>query len=69
MKKSKAAKAGKNPVKVVTIKKHTVRKGETLAAIAERYRVSIGAIAKKNSIKNRSRLLAGAELVIPPGSR
>lgn len=46
-------------------KKHVVRRGETLAQIADRYRVSVGAIAKRNQIKNRSRVLAGSELVIP----
>lgn len=46
-------------------RRHKVRRGETLAQIAMRYKVSVGAIAKHNQIKNKSRLLAGSELVIP----
>lgn len=68
-KKAKTAKPSKKAIKRVTVQKHRVKRGETLAQIAERYRVSVGSIAKRNSIKNKSRLLAGAELVIPPGSR
>lgn len=60
------SKAKAKPIqKVASNQKHKVRRGETLAEIADRYRVSVGSIAKKNSIKNRSRLLAGSELVIP----
>lgn len=46
-------------------KKHKVRRGETLAEIAQLYNVSVGAIAQKNMLKNRSQLLAGRELIIP----
>lgn len=45
--------------------KHKVRKGETLAGIANRYNTTMGALLKKNQIKNKERLLAGSELVIP----
>ncbi|MGE0763157.1 MAG: LysM peptidoglycan-binding domain-containing protein [Bdellovibrionales bacterium] len=58
-------KKNKKSVAKNRVQKHTVAKGETLAAIAGRYRVSVGAIAKQNQIKNKSRLLAGSELVIP----
>lgn len=50
---------------LASLKRHRVRRGETLAEIASRYRVTVGAIAKRNQIKNRSELLAGAELIIP----
>lgn len=52
------------PVKIAH-KKHVVKKGETLAAIAKKYRLTIGALAKKNAIRNESRLLAGTQLIIP----
>ncbi len=69
-KKSKVAIAKALPKKlVIKSQKHRVQKGETLAAIAARYRVTIGSIAKRNSMRNSSRLLAGAELVIPADAR
>ncbi|MBX7231815.1 MAG: LysM peptidoglycan-binding domain-containing protein [Bdellovibrionales bacterium] len=44
---------------------HLVRRGETLADIARRYRISVGALARHNLIKNKSRLIAGRALEIP----
>jgi LysM repeat protein len=44
---------------------HTVQRGDTLYRIAVRYGVSMDAIAEANGITNRSRILAGQQLVIP----
>ncbi len=44
---------------------HVVRRGETLIDIARRYRVSIGKIARANSLRNKSLIRIGHRLVIP----
>ena len=44
---------------------HLVRRGETLSAIADRYRVSPAAIQRANGIRNRHRIRAGQRLRIP----
>ncbi len=44
---------------------HRVRRGETLAVIARRYRVSAGAILSANSMRSAHRLRVGQALVIP----
>ncbi len=44
---------------------HRVRRGETLSAIADRYRVSPAAIQRANAIRNRHRIRAGQRLRIP----
>lgn len=46
---------------------HTVKRGETLAAIArrQRTRVSVADLAAANGLTTRSRLVAGQQLVIP----
>jgi membrane-bound lytic murein transglycosylase D len=59
----KLASAG--PGGLVTLKSHTVRKGETLASIARKLRVSRTDLAEANHISVRSRIRAGQELVIP----
>jgi LysM repeat protein len=46
---------------------HTVRRGETLGAIASRYGTTTAAIAKANGIANPDRIVAGARLTIPGG--
>ncbi len=48
--------------------KHAVRKGETLSKIASRYKVSVQAIMKANSLKSAKRLAIGQRLVIPGAS-
>ncbi|MBI2566658.1 MAG: LysM peptidoglycan-binding domain-containing protein [Candidatus Schekmanbacteria bacterium] len=45
---------------------HSVRRGETLGAIAQRYGISIDAIMGSNAIRNPKRLRVGQELRIPP---
>ncbi|MBK1879223.1 LysM peptidoglycan-binding domain-containing protein [Pelagicoccus mobilis] len=52
-------------VSAATGAKHTVRKGETLDAIAKRYKVSIQAIKTANRITNANRIAVGQKLIIP----
>ena len=44
---------------------HRVRRGETLSSIADRYKVSLAALQRANSIRNRHRIRAGQRLRIP----
>lgn len=44
---------------------HTVRRGESLSAIAARYRVRTADLAAANRIRNRNRIYAGQRLRIP----
>ena len=44
---------------------HRVRRGETLSGIALRYRVTVKAIRRVNSIRNEHALMAGTRLRIP----
>ena len=44
---------------------HRVRRGETLSGIAQRYRVSVKALRRANSIRNEHALMAGTRLRIP----
>ena len=43
---------------------HTVRRGETLSEIAQRYQVSLGSLRQVNSITN-DRIIVGQILKIP----
>lgn len=45
---------------------HVVKRGESLTRIAAKYKVSVPALTRKNSIRNPAALTAGARLVIPP---
>lgn len=45
--------------------KHRVKKGETIASIAKRYRVSASTIASYNNISRKKRLIAGQRLNVP----
>ncbi len=47
-------------------RKHTVQQGQTLGAIARRYRVSITNLAAANQLKKTSTLRVGQVLRIPP---
>lgn len=51
---------------MATNKIHLVRTGETLPAIAARYRVSVAALQSANNLQGISRLRPGQKLVIPP---
>jgi membrane-bound lytic murein transglycosylase D len=44
---------------------HRVRRGETLSGIARRYRTTVKALRRVNSIRNEHALLAGTRLRIP----
>lgn len=44
---------------------HVVRKGETLSTIAQRYGLSVGAIALRNSLRDPDRIEVGQRLHIP----
>ena len=44
---------------------HTIRRGETLSAIASRYRVSVATLARHNNLSTRATIHAGQTLRIP----
>ncbi|OFZ12113.1 MAG: hypothetical protein A2Z20_07245 [Bdellovibrionales bacterium RBG_16_40_8] len=46
-------------------KVHVVRSGENLSVIARKYGTSIKEIAQANSLRQRSKIFVGAELIIP----
>ncbi|MGE0633331.1 MAG: LysM peptidoglycan-binding domain-containing protein, partial [Pseudobdellovibrionaceae bacterium] len=46
-------------------KVHLVKRGETLTAIAEKYKVSLSILKGANKLRSGSRLLAGSKIVIP----
>jgi LysM repeat protein len=45
--------------------KHTVKKGETLAKIADRYGTSVSAIVRANGLRNANQIYVGQKLKIP----
>lgn len=49
----------------VTLRTHTVGRGQTLASVARRYGVRVSEIADANGISVRKRLAVGTELLIP----
>lgn len=52
-----------------TVKKvHTVRRGENLSEIAEKYQVSLNQLKSHNSLERGSKLFVGAKLIIPQSS-
>ena len=57
-------------VKRSTFKKiHTVRRGENLSVIANKYRVSVASIARANNLRSRSKIYVGKKLSIPSRKR
>ena len=46
---------------------HRVRRGETLSAIASRYRTSIGSIMEMNRLRSANRIWPGQQLQVPGG--
>jgi murein DD-endopeptidase MepM/ murein hydrolase activator NlpD len=44
---------------------YTVRPGDTLGAIADRFHVPLGSLVRANHLKDPNRIVAGAQLVIP----
>ncbi len=46
---------------------YTIKRGDTLSALAQRFHTSVSALAKANGIKNPNLIYAGAQLRIPDG--
>ena len=46
---------------------HKIKKGESLAQIAQKYKISVATIQVANKIKNPNRISVGQTLVIPAG--
>jgi len=53
------------PSQRITYRRHTVRKGETLSAIANKYGTSITALRRLNSISNKHFIREGKSLLVP----
>jgi len=53
------------PADLISLKYHTVKRGETLATIARKLRVSRADLAEANHLSVRSKVRVGQELVIP----
>jgi peptidoglycan hydrolase-like protein with peptidoglycan-binding domain len=63
-----AAKKGKQPKKASkATKRHVVRPGETLTAIADRNGTTVRALASRNKLDPSNVLLIGTKLVVPKG--
>ncbi|HEX6324694.1 MAG TPA: LysM peptidoglycan-binding domain-containing protein [Vicinamibacterales bacterium] len=54
-----------DPGELAAFKRHTVRRGETLSGIANKYRVPRTEVAVANGLSTRARLRAGQSLIIP----
>ena len=48
-------------------REHTIKKGESLAVIARKYKISVATIQVANKIKNPNRISVGQKLLIPGG--
>lgn len=55
----------RKPAAVFKAKTHLVKKGDTLTAIADKYKVPLSALKTANQLKAGRHLLAGSKLVIP----
>jgi membrane-bound lytic murein transglycosylase D len=53
------------PEERLTLQRHVVRRGESLAGIAKKYGISVDELAKVNRIGNVNRITVGMELVVP----
>ena len=53
------------PEDLVAFNRHTVKKGDTLASIAKKLKVSRTDLAEANYLSSKARLTAGQELIIP----
>ena len=54
-----------DPDELVAFKRHTVKRGETLASIARKYRVARTELAVANGVSTRARVRSGQALLIP----
>lgn len=57
------------PEKWVSWRRHRVEEGETLSAIAQRYRITASAIADANGLDGRTPVKVGDKLIIPAAAR
>jgi membrane-bound lytic murein transglycosylase D len=57
-----------SPISGGLFKEHTVKNGENLSYLAEKYKVSVQAIMKANNLKDQHTLLIGQCLLIPGSS-
>ena len=57
--------AESDPTELATLNRHTVKKGETLASIAKRLKVSRADLAEANYLTVRSKVRPGQQLIIP----
>jgi membrane-bound lytic murein transglycosylase D len=63
-----AAALAKVPAKKrLTIARHTIRSGETLTGIANKYGVSLTDLSRANGLRNVNRITVGTTLVVPVG--
>jgi membrane-bound lytic murein transglycosylase D len=62
---SRLASASPGVFASATFRFHTVKKGETLAAIARRYKTTAGKLAAANDLKATSRVRGGTTLMVP----
>ncbi|MFA5495507.1 MAG: D-alanyl-D-alanine endopeptidase [Porticoccaceae bacterium] len=62
------ASAAAQPVAKSTQAVHSIRRGDTLSAIAARHRISVAALARHNNLSTRSTLQVGQTLRIPAAS-
>lgn len=58
---------GQTEAGIASVQTVTVRRGDTLWAIAQRYNTTVSAIAKANNIQNPNRIYPGQVLTITPG--
>jgi LysM repeat protein len=61
----RATAATPTPAPTASPQTHTVRAGETLSMIADRYAVALPALRSANGLRNADRILVGAQLRIP----
>jgi membrane-bound lytic murein transglycosylase D len=61
----KSTKGKKKSSSTTSTKYYVVKKGDSLASIADRFKMSIGELSQANNIKRKSKLKAGVRLNIP----
>ncbi len=51
--------------RITQLQRHVVKRGESLAGIARKYRVPVAELARTNNLSTKARLRVGTELVVP----
>lgn len=51
--------------RVTQLQRHVVKRGESLAGIARKYKVPVAELARTNNLSTKARLRVGTELVVP----